>query len=77
MNILSDNGLEPIEYGNAALIKPMTCRTRLRQRANNGGGPGHWLGTPETYFKDPDNIAMQLQDVSYCGGSGLQGEVCS
>jgi predicted enzyme related to lactoylglutathione lyase len=76
MNILSDNGLEPIEYGNSALIKPMTCRTRFRQRANNGGGPGHWLGTPELYFNDPDNIAMQLQDVSYCGGSGLQGEVC-
>jgi catechol 2,3-dioxygenase-like lactoylglutathione lyase family enzyme len=76
MNILSDNGLEPIEYGNSALIKPLTCRTRFRQRANNGGGPGHWLGTPELYFNDPDNIAMQLQDVSYCGGSGLQGEVC-
>jgi catechol 2,3-dioxygenase-like lactoylglutathione lyase family enzyme len=76
MNILADNGLEPIEYGSNALIKPMTCRTRLRQRANNGGGPGHWLGTPELYFNDPDNIAMQLQDVSYCGGSGMQGEVC-
>jgi catechol 2,3-dioxygenase-like lactoylglutathione lyase family enzyme len=77
MNILADNGMEPIEYGNAAAIKPLTCRTRLRQRANNGGGPGYWLGTPEVYFNDPDNIAMQLQDVSYCGGSGLQGEVCS
>jgi catechol 2,3-dioxygenase-like lactoylglutathione lyase family enzyme len=76
MNILSDNGLEPIEYGNASLIKPMTCRTRFRQRASNGGGPGHWLGTPELYFNDPDNIPVQLQDVSYCGGSGLQGEVC-
>jgi hypothetical protein len=31
---------------------------------------------PELYFNDPDNIAMQLQDVSYCGGSGMQGEVC-
>ena len=76
MNILADNGMEPIEYGNASLIKPMTCRTRFRQRASNGGGPGHWLGTPELYFNDPDNIAVQLQDVSYCGGSGLQGEVC-
>lgn len=76
MDILADNGMEPIEYGNASLIKPMTCRTRFRQRASNGGGPGHWLGTPELYFNDPDNIAVQLQDVSYCGGSGLQGEVC-
>lgn len=76
MGILADHGLEPIEYGNNALIKPLTCRTRFRQRANNGGGPGHWLGTAELYFTDPDNIAMQLQDVSYCGGSGLQGEIC-
>jgi catechol 2,3-dioxygenase-like lactoylglutathione lyase family enzyme len=76
MGILTDHGLEPIEYGNSALIKPLTCRTRFRQRANNGGGPGHWLGTAELYFNDPDNIAMQLQDISYCGGSGLLGEVC-
>lgn len=76
MNILSDHGLEPIEYGNSSLIRPLTCRTRFRQRANNGGGPGHWLGTAELYFNDPDNIAMQLQDNSYCGGSGWQGEVC-
>ena len=76
MNILSDNGLEPIEYGNNALIKPLTCRVRLRQRANNGGSPTHALGTPELYFNDPDNIAMQLQDIAYCGGSGAQGEIC-
>jgi len=76
MGILTDHGLEPIEYGNSALIRPLTCRTRFRQRANNGGGPGHWLGTAELYFNDPDNITMQIQDISYCGGSGLQGEVC-
>jgi catechol 2,3-dioxygenase-like lactoylglutathione lyase family enzyme len=76
MNILVDNGLEPVEYGAGARVKPLTCSTRLRQRANNGGGPGHWLGTPELYFNDPDNIVMQLQDVSYCGGSGPQGEIC-
>ncbi len=76
MGILTDHGLEPIEYGNSALIRPLTCRTRFRQRANNGGGPGHRLGTAELYFNDPDNITMQIQDISYCGGSGLQGEVC-
>jgi catechol 2,3-dioxygenase-like lactoylglutathione lyase family enzyme len=76
MGILADHGLEPIEYGNSALIKPLTCRTRFRQKANNGGGPGHWLGTAELYFNDPDNIAIQLQDVRYCGGSGPLGEVC-
>ena len=74
--ILIDHGLEPIEVGIPALIKPMTCRVRWRQRANNGGGPTSPLGTPELYFNDPDNISIQLQDVSYCGGSGRLGEIC-
>jgi catechol 2,3-dioxygenase-like lactoylglutathione lyase family enzyme len=77
MGVLMDNGMEPIEFGNPALIKPMTCRVRLRQRAANGGGPTSPLGTPELYFNDPDNIAIQLQDVSYCGGSGWLGQICS
>jgi catechol 2,3-dioxygenase-like lactoylglutathione lyase family enzyme len=77
MGVLADNGLEPIEFGNASLIRPLTCRVRLRQRAANGGGPTSPLGTPELYFTDPDNIAIQLQDVSYCGGSGWLGQICS
>ena len=76
MGILIENGLTPIEYGNAALIKPLTCRVRLRQRANNGGGPTSPWGTAELYFNDPDNIPMQIQDVSYCGGSGWLGQIC-
>ena len=76
MGILANNGLEPIEYGIPALIKPLTCRTRLRQRANNGGGPTSPLGTPELYFNDPDNITIQIQDVKYCGGSGALGQIC-
>jgi catechol 2,3-dioxygenase-like lactoylglutathione lyase family enzyme len=76
MAILVDNGLEPIENGIPALIKPLTCRVRWRQRASNGGGPTSPLGTPEVYFTDPDNIRIQLQDVSYCGGSGRLGEIC-
>jgi catechol 2,3-dioxygenase-like lactoylglutathione lyase family enzyme len=74
--ILIDNGLAPIESGNPALIKPLTCWVRWRQRANNGGGPTSPLGTPELYFTDPDNIRMQIQDVSYCGGSGRLGQIC-
>ncbi len=74
--ILIDNGLEPIENGIPALIKPLTCRVRWRQRANNGGGPTSPLGTPEVYFTDPDNIRIQIQDVSYCGGSGRLGQIC-
>ena len=76
MAILIDNGLEPIETGIPALIKPLTCRVRWRQRANNGGGPTSPLGTPEVYFTDPDNIRVQLQDVTYCGGSGRLGQIC-
>jgi catechol 2,3-dioxygenase-like lactoylglutathione lyase family enzyme len=76
MAILIDHGLEPIESGIPALVKPLTCRVRWRQRANNGGGPGSPLGTPEVYFTDPDNIRIQIQDVSYCGGSGRLGEIC-
>jgi catechol 2,3-dioxygenase-like lactoylglutathione lyase family enzyme len=76
MAILIDNGLEPIETGIPALVKPLTCRVRWRQRANNGGGPTSPLGTPEVYFTDPDNIRMQLQDVTYCGGSGRLGQIC-
>jgi catechol 2,3-dioxygenase-like lactoylglutathione lyase family enzyme len=76
MATLVDNGLEPIENGIPALIKPLTCRVRWRQRANNGGGPTSPLGTPELYFTDPDNLRIQLQDVSYCGGSGRLGQIC-
>jgi catechol 2,3-dioxygenase-like lactoylglutathione lyase family enzyme len=76
MAVLIDHGLEPIEYGIPALIKPLTCRVRWRQRANNGGGPTSPLGTPELYFNDPDNISIQIQDVSYCGGSGRLGQIC-
>jgi catechol 2,3-dioxygenase-like lactoylglutathione lyase family enzyme len=76
MAVLIDNGFDPIEAGNPALIKPLTCWVRWRQRANNGGGATSPLGTPEVYFTDPDNLRIQIQDVSYCGGSGRLGEIC-
>jgi catechol 2,3-dioxygenase-like lactoylglutathione lyase family enzyme len=77
MGILTDHGLEPIEYGGPpANLKAMTARVRLRQRAGNGGGPTHPLGTYELYFRDPDNIETQIQDVTYCGGSGANGQIC-
>jgi hypothetical protein len=28
------------------------------------------------YFTDPDGLAIQLQDVSYCGGGGYLGNTC-
>ena len=30
----------------------------------------------ELMFSDPDGIAVQLQDNSYCGGSGALGDLC-
>jgi len=33
-------------------------------------------GTAELYFTDPDGLLIQLQDVSYCGGSGYLGNEC-
>jgi hypothetical protein len=39
-----------------------------------GGARG---GTSELFFTDPDGILIQLQDASYCGGSGRLGNVCA
>jgi len=33
-------------------------------------------GTPDLLFGDPDGIACQLQDASYCGGTGPLGNRC-
>lgn len=30
--------------------------------------------TKELYFNDPDNVRVQLQDVRYIGGTGVQGD---
>ncbi len=30
----------------------------------------------ELMFSDPDGIPVQIQDVSYCGGSGVLGNLC-
>jgi catechol 2,3-dioxygenase-like lactoylglutathione lyase family enzyme len=51
---------------------PLVTYISLRM-PNRGGAEG---GTPELYFTDPDGLAIQLQDVKYCGGAGFLGEVC-
>ena len=43
------------------------------RRPNRGGAPG---GTFEVYFTDPDRIVFQLQAGNYCGGGGINGEIC-
>jgi len=52
---------------------PLVSYVSIR-REDRGGAKE---GTPELYFTDPDGILLQLQDVSYCGGAGPLGEVCS
>jgi len=51
---------------------PLVTYISLRM-PNRGGAEG---GTPELYFTDPDGLAIQIQDVKYCGGGGLLGEAC-
>jgi catechol 2,3-dioxygenase-like lactoylglutathione lyase family enzyme len=33
-------------------------------------------GVPQVYCADPDNLRVQLQDVSFCGGLGALGNEC-
>ena len=33
-------------------------------------------GVSEVMFSDPDNLSVQIQDVSYCGGAGTLGNLC-
>ena len=54
-------------------VGPLMHYVSLRQPAR-GGAEG---GTPELYFTDPDGILMQLQDLTYCGGGGYLGNVCT
>jgi catechol 2,3-dioxygenase-like lactoylglutathione lyase family enzyme len=59
-------GLE--KFDAEATLKKLTdagVSGRIRQRGD----------TKELYFTDPDNLSMQLQDTSYVGGTGLQGNV--
>jgi catechol 2,3-dioxygenase-like lactoylglutathione lyase family enzyme len=51
---------------------PLVTYISLRM-PNRGGAEG---GTPELYFTDPDGLAIQIQDVRYCGGGGFLGELC-
>ena len=62
-------------------IKPRPANTPtaplqwyISMRMENRGGAKE--GTPEFYFTDPDGLVIQLQDVSYCGGGGVLGNIC-
>jgi hypothetical protein len=58
----------------AASDNTPTSPLRWYQHAD-GESRGAKEGTPEFYFTDPDGLVIQLQDVSYCGGGGVLGNV--
>jgi hypothetical protein len=69
---LNDSGIRSRETG-SSVAGPLVTYVTLRM-PERGGAPG---GTPELYFTDPDGLLMQLQDTTYCGGSGFLGDVCT
>ena len=72
MKTLAEFGVKPRGAGSGP---PGPLVSYVSIRMENRGGAKE--GTPELYFTDPDGILMQIQDVSYCGGAGSLGEVCS
>jgi catechol 2,3-dioxygenase-like lactoylglutathione lyase family enzyme len=68
---LNSYGIKTQEQGQPR--GPMMTYISLRM-PNRGGGPD---GTPELYFVDPDGLSVQIQDTTYCGGSGPLGETCT
>jgi hypothetical protein len=71
LKTLETFGLKPRDSA-AGPAGPLRHYVTMRME-NRGGAPG---GTPELYFTDPDGLLMQLQDSSYCGGSGFLGNEC-
>jgi catechol 2,3-dioxygenase-like lactoylglutathione lyase family enzyme len=72
LTALESYGLRPRESAQGP-TGPLRYYVSMRME-NRGGAPG---GTPELYFTDPDGLVIQLQDTSYCGGSGFLGNECS
>jgi catechol 2,3-dioxygenase-like lactoylglutathione lyase family enzyme len=72
LKTLASYGISPRENAQGP-VGPLKSYVSLRME-NRGGAPG---GTPELYFTDPDGLLIQLQDVMYCGGAGILGDVCA
>ena len=64
MNQLAAHGVAPGAAADGSLVSPMKARIVARG------------STRELFFGDPDGIAVQLQDTTYCGGGGAQGNMC-
>jgi len=71
IKILESYGIKP---RGSAQGSPGPLVHYINMRMENRGGAKE--GTPELYFTDPDGLVIQLQDVKYCGGAGVLGDVC-
>jgi catechol 2,3-dioxygenase-like lactoylglutathione lyase family enzyme len=71
---LEGYGIKPRDAQAAPGTAVGPMRHYISMRMENRGGAKE--GTPELYFTDPDGLLVQLQDVKYCGGSGVLGDVC-
>jgi catechol 2,3-dioxygenase-like lactoylglutathione lyase family enzyme len=72
LKTLESFGIKPRD-SQTGPVPPM--RHYVSMRMENRGGAKE--GTPELYFTDPDGLLVQLQDVRYCGGSGVLGDGCA
>ena len=60
-------------FDSARVVKMLAeygIEARVRLRADSDPP------SEELMFNDPDGIPVQIQDVSYCGGSGVLGDLC-
>jgi catechol 2,3-dioxygenase-like lactoylglutathione lyase family enzyme len=81
----SGPGLDYITLGVQAFSAEDTMKTLTLHGVARSATPSTapmtaWIvkrgDTPELFFNDPNGLKIQLQDVSYCGGSGRLGDNC-
>ena len=68
---LSEYGLE--DLGDTLRATGPLQHYHTSRRPDRGGAPA---GSFEIYLTDPDGLVIQVQDVTYCGGGGTNGEIC-
>ena len=65
---LGMEGFDAAEVADRLAQHGIEARIRMRADSNPPA--------EELMFDDPDGIPVQIQDVSYCGGSGKLGDLC-
>src|SRR5215211_3149491 len=62
--VLAEHGVTRATSSNPALAGAMKVLVSMREK------------TPEMFVSDPSGVIFQLQDPTYCGGSGPLGSMC-